>query len=325
MHLADLRVYHAPKTLGGASALKCSSVMSGMFYVQTCQRSLWVGLGSLTPPNEGSELGLASGLQLFEGQDAYHFLLRFLCGLESEIAGETDVFGQFKSAWSSFEQTGALIAGHLQPWVHRLFEDSKEMRSCYLQNLGGSSYGSLVRRLIKNECPNFGLDKRPVVLIGAGQLAQAVAPYFIEEKLVLANRNVDRLDSFYQALMGQFPKSLDHVRLAQSLDQLENYLSQSKAVIFCIPASSEPPQALKAGNSQIVLHLGGHQRDLDQWAGVEPLFALDDLFSLQHSLGNIRSVQIARARKACAERSILRSLGTSLCISHGWEDLASFA
>ena len=37
--------------------------------------------------------------ELYQGADAYGFLLRLASGLESEIAGETEIFGQIKEAW----------------------------------------------------------------------------------------------------------------------------------------------------------------------------------------------------------------------------------
>jgi len=36
-------------------------------------------------------------------------------------------------------------------------------------------------------------------------------------------------------------------------------------------------------------------------------------------------VQVSRARRACAEKAVLRSLGPSATQAHGWEDLAAFA
>jgi hypothetical protein len=52
---------------------------------------------------------------------------------------------------------------------------------------------------------------------------------------------------------------------------------------------------------------------------------LDDLFALEKSQGAVRSTQIIQAARACEEKAKLRSLGSSITIPHGWEDLALFA
>ena len=62
------------------------------FEIKTCQRTLF--LYGMTPELK-STFSLAK--RNYVGSDAYEFLLRFASGLESEIKGETDVFGHHPS------------------------------------------------------------------------------------------------------------------------------------------------------------------------------------------------------------------------------------
>jgi hypothetical protein len=49
------------------------------------------------------------------------------------------------------------------------------------------------------------------------------------------------------------------------------------------------------------------------------------LFEMLRVQTEQRSQQVARARRACGEKAVLRSLGNSATVPHGWEDLAAFA
>jgi hypothetical protein len=64
--------------------------------------------------------------------DAYAFLLRFACGLESKLVAETEIFGQIKQAWRDFSEPRLALARQLSPWIQQLFQDAKEIRAQYL-------------------------------------------------------------------------------------------------------------------------------------------------------------------------------------------------
>jgi hypothetical protein len=75
-----------------------------------------------------------------------------------------------------------------------------------------------------------------------------------------------------------------------------------------------------------VAHLGAAKDELATLqtpAGIEVL-GLDDIFELQASQDEVRQSQIKRARRVCRERARLRGMGPSICLPHGWEDLAAF-
>ena len=91
----------------------------------------------------------------------------------------------------------------------------------------------------------------------------------------------------------------------------------------------------RAGHSGRIVHLGmgtgqshckGHGETADSvWTGVPGLTSLTALFDMLRAQSDLRHVQVVRARRACAEKAVLRSLGANATQPHGWEDLAAFA
>jgi hypothetical protein len=300
MQLDSLRVIHGLKKSAGSPDLEHSAVNpSRVFFLDSCQRRLWVGASDAL---ESDSTLQKSALQNFKGVHAYLFLLRVATGLESEVKGETDIFGQLKEAWK------ANPVAELESWMQRLFEDAKEIRSRYLQGLGGASYGTLVRKLL----PETG----PVLILGAGQIARSVAPFLLDRGLVLWNRSPARLFEFHAELA---EKSAAQIQVAAS--EYEAW-TLAKSAVICVPISVP----ISSGEMPIV-HLGGYRHQAE-WASA-PQFKclvkyLDDVFELQRSQNELRFFQLAEAERACETRAKLRGLGGSLSIAHGWEDLATF-
>lgn len=288
------------------------------FVLDSCQRRLWVGLGEPAFPIP------SSSIEQYQGIDAYAFLLSVTTGLASQVVGETDIFGQFKEAWKSQEiNLSTEFRKGLSPWIQRLFEDTKEIRSLYLQNVGGSSYGSLLRKLLRD---HQALIQGPTLLIGAGQLACSVAPYLMDHELIISNRNKERAERLAAELRVLDPTAKIRV-LVDGEEELE-VLSRAAQVIVCVPIESDRDQkrieALAASQAQVV-HLGAREGECQNWAVLPEFHSLDDIFKIEKSQSSLRSLQVERAKNACEQKARLRALGGgSTSIAHGWEDLAVF-
>jgi hypothetical protein len=297
-----------------------------VFFLETCQRYIWIFSGESWGQSPFQLASYFENAEIFHGKEAYLFLLRVATGLESEVIGETDIFGQLKEAWKKVELTQRDLLSDLGSWMQKLFEDTKEIRSRFLQKLGGSSYGTLVRRLIRDLDQSVD-GQRPILLVGAGQIAQSIAPFLLENELWLWNRNPAHLCSLHQELS---LKSASIKKLISRESEEEGWRNAAHVVV-CIPLNLEMDRIrmewFRQGGIQnrSLIHLGGLRDQCGEWSNFPRFFSLDDLFKLQSSLGGIRTVQVAQAIKACEERAQLRSLGASLSIPHGWEDLACFA
>jgi hypothetical protein len=293
------------------------------FPLETCLRRMWISMSASSAPHH--RLASSIGAERHAGVEAYEFLLRTACGLESAIPGESDVFGQLKDSWQSFRKQGGEIVLALEPLMQRLFEDVKHIRSRHLSNLGAATYGGLVRTLLGKDAD------APTLVIGAGQMARAVLPYLPGRPLYISNRTV----AHAQRLLDEVGSSLvsaSQISIVEPYPDAELKLWRSAHnVILCIPATSEfdalrvrawgaRPEAL--GH---VLHLGILSAAGTQWQSISTLATLADLFALQSANQDHRQVQFQRASRECRERSRLRNLGGPLNLAHGWEDLSLFA
>lgn len=285
-------------------------------FINTCQRQIWV---------THKALNAEKFPEVYYGKGAYEFLLRVCTGLESAVVGETDVFGQVKEAWQFYQDNQTPFVPELFNWkrkiFHKLFEDTKEIRSRFLQGIGGSSYGSLVRLLFRKTKTDG-----PIFVLGAGQLTQSILPYLGDQKLFLWNRTQEKLTSLTAS------GNLTSFEILS--DEFEGWY-QAKHVLICIPVDIEQDAKriaawnLKKEKEGSLIHLGcrkgspGHS--LWNSAQADSFFTLDDLFELEKSQNAMRTLQIDRARRACTERAQLRELGSSITIPHGWEDLVAFS
>ena len=93
---------HRRQPLQGGRSDRAAADLPGACVIKTCLREVQV------TTREALDVGAlpaatADAGALYWGADAYGFLLRLASGLESEIAGETEIFGQIKQAWRDYE------------------------------------------------------------------------------------------------------------------------------------------------------------------------------------------------------------------------------
>jgi hypothetical protein len=324
MSLERLIVVHTRKMAREGGVIFTPDVLSpSAFAVETCLRRLWVSVS--TPSTTRYRASTAIGVERFTGVDAYEFLLRTACGLESAIAGESDVFGQLKEAWQSFRRERRDAAAALEPLMQRLFEDVKHIRSRHLCGLGATTYGSLVRTLLGTDAD------APTLLVGAGQMARAVLPYLPGRPLLVANRT----ESHARQLIDDLRPNLASASLIEVVDsapELEmSAWERASNVIVCVPPEPER-DALRVrawrsrpASGRRLLHLGILSPDGTPWHSIPALQTLSDLFGLQMANQNHRQHQLGRANRECRERARLRDLGGPISLAHGWEDLSLFA
>jgi len=288
-------------------------------------------MGTISGPERLCAEALRAGAEVYSATGAYAFLLRFATGLESAVRGETDVFGQLKEAWVHYKQNRGVLYRDLSPWMQRLFEDTKEIRSQYLQSVGGASYGSLVRQLlrtyIKQQGERLGADH--TLLVGAGPIALSVAPWLATGefgKLWVLNRTEKKaLHLADEVVARQGEKARPYILQGDIVSE-QSAWEAAKVVVLAVPLDHERDEQRRAKWPQgvPVVHLGTLRAEAPDWAQHENFFALDDLFEIQRQAEGIRGDRFTRALRACEERARLRAMGGSISIAHGWEDLAAF-
>ena len=329
MELQDLIVLHWRGAHQASGTAPESVSGQDVFLIDTCQRRVAVLADPAAHAAAVREFPADGVLESFSGSQAYAFLLRFACGLESKLVAETEIFGQIKQAWRIFSERGSALARQLSPWVQLLFQDAKAIRAQYLGHLGSASYGSQVRRLLGDE-PARGAT----LLIGAGHLAQSVAPWLAGAELWLYNRTAERALELSREVAKRDPARPIRVIEGGLAAELAGWRA-AQHVVVCIPGDAQlDAQRVAARREYLsaagsdgpgrVIHLGLGAAPPAPWSELPGVVSLGSLFDMLRSHSQLRARALQRAQHACLEKAVLRSLGASSSHPHSWEDLAAF-
>ena len=302
MRLPELQVLHLDAAAFPLTEADRTAARAGgeAWVIDTCQRTVIVSAGRAAHERIVARLPVASRAQGYAGTEAYAFLLRFACGLESRLVGECEIFGQIKESWREFASAPNPLSRKLDGWVQRLFKDTKEVRAGPLSRLGSASYGSQVRRLLGDA------SEGPTLLVGAGQLAQAVAPWIETPELLLWNRTVDRAHELARLVKERHPQRACRVLEASAAAELEAW-SRAGDVILCVPADEARDAAriaawqARAPHGGRIVHLGlGESNHRTLGAGVR----IDQPRGVvRHAQDPVRPARPAGgARAACVRR-----------------------
>jgi glutamyl-tRNA reductase len=258
-----------------------------VFRLSTCQREVEVQFPA--PLDFVGE----SSLELHRGVEGYRLLLEIGTGLRSAIAGETNVFGQLRAAWREYLQRAPEAAqGEFGVLMEAVFADTRAIRTHFLQDIGGNSYGTLTRKLLRTA------PGERVLIVGNGELARSVAPVLAGSELAIINRT---------------PPRTVPVGVRRVFDATEDRAAAAWAdhVVLCVPRHPELDArwlALLAARPTLqIIHLGCRRADAGRWAELRGLVTLDDLFDLRIAQQDRRSRQLELARAACRTRALLRA------------------
>src|SRR5262245_11942261 len=224
MVFEQLLVAHQRKQVKPAGAFVAFAADEERFAVETCLRRLLITQTTDTAIANAE----TAGVEFYRGVDAYDLLLRIASGLESEVPGESEVFGQFKQSWQTWRATHVESARALDSLMRKLFEDVKEIRSRHLTGLGAATYGSLARALLGAQAD------QPTLLIGAGEMAAAILPYLSGRPLYIANRTPERATALLAGLRRKADQAEQIEVLGSDLDSELAAWSKATNVIACV-------------------------------------------------------------------------------------------
>lgn len=312
--LRQLQILHASEALPALPPAFEAAAQSGEALVlHTCQRVMVLACRPEIVRALQQQLPAGAQAETCGGAAAYELLLRLACGLESRLAGETEVFGQFKQCWQEFQRARFDLAGHVSGLMQNLFRDVKDIRSRYLTGTGSASYGSLVRRVLNANAPDEA-SLAPVLLVGAGQLAQSVAPWLRNAELWIWNRSPERAEALAAELLRRDAQRVVRVLPSTCEAELAAWRA-ARDVIVCIPPDHErDAQRIDAWSHPRdergrVVHLGFNEvpalaQGAAHWAGVDPLLHLGHLYEMLRASNEQRAAQLEQARRACADKAL---------------------
>src|SRR6185436_5916920 len=158
--------------------------------------------------------------EVFEGKDAYNFLLEVVCGLRSPLIGETAVMGQFREFCATTRYPSSEWGWYLRRLTSDLLVDAKRVRSRHLEGLGSQSYGGMVRQHLRN-VPS-------VIVLGAGQLAEEILPWLAgKTDVTVCARTPQRA----QGLLAQYPD----IQLTQFTLEAAQAETRPTAIVIAAP------------------------------------------------------------------------------------------
>jgi len=242
------------------------------FSVETCLR--FIALSRRLPEK------LHSGMQVYQGQEAYQFMLGIACGLHSKIQGESEIFGQIKKAWQEHEDKKPL-----NTLMQHLFADTKRVRTDYLHGIGGQSYAGATQKLL-------GLKKdHSVLIIGAGQFGAMLATKLLPSvaRITLINRS---------------PKKHPLIETIVGWENLEEKMSHAQHVLVCIPVGRDAKldkriqAAWKKKHTGKLIHFGQMNFSETAWKDLPHFLGLSDVMALQNTQGEAKPQRVAQAFSA---------------------------
>lgn len=238
--------------------------------------------------------------QAWHDEAAYAHLLEVVCGLHSPIVGETEVLHQFKIFADSLLPDQA----HWRELCQRLLADARSIRSAYLIGLGSRSYGSAVRRRVR--------DCSRIALLGTGMLAREIVPF-----LVRGDRTID--------LWGRQPQgSITAAGLTyRSLAGPPLSIDDAAALIVAAPVNAAVIADLASRYRRTILLIdlraeGAH----DPAPPIAPVVTLADVFAEFEAVAQETASRVSAAKAAIAECARTFAGRVKLNPS-GWHDLCA--
>ena len=185
----------------------------------------------------------------------------------------------------------------------------------------GTAGGDPINRIAREELEPF---------CEALFIQQPRPPWIETGELLIWNRTPARAVELSRLVQERAPTQ--HVTVLEGSEEAELAAwGRASDVVLCVPEEAARDARRIAAWQQAnrkagrIVHLGLGDGASPAWAGVAGLTSLVALFDMLRSQQDQRALQVRRARRACAEKALLRSLGTSTTQAHGWEDLAAFA
>ncbi len=261
-----------------------------------------MGLDVLTQHlSQGHDTDKMSHLYQKCGDEAKKHLFALVCGLDSMVLGETEIFGQVKNAYKQ-----ALEAGATKGVLNRLFQKSfsvgKRIRTNTRIQMGATSVGNVAVDLAEKI---FGkLKGCHVMIIGAGETSRLVAQSMISRgasQLTVTNRSMERAKALADELNGE----------VVPFDSWEDALVQADVVVS---STGAPEPVLRAAQIESVRRMRKFRplflidiavpRDIEAQAGeIEEvyLYDIDKLQQLASSARDSRAKQVELCEQMIAE------------------------
>ena len=226
--------------------------------------------------------------------DALVHMCKVASGIDSQVLGEQEIFGQFKKALKTAKDL-KIIDSKLSNLANKVIEIAKRARTETNIGLNSLSVGGLALKLVRNifEKP----QNQNVLVVGAGSLANSLIKNLYKNginKINLVNRSIKKIKLFDE-----------YEIISSSLDNLHNALETSDIVIASsdtdIPligkGAIENALAKRKNKPILLIDLGVPRNIEEEIRNIEQayLFSIDDLEKISQENYGQRSIEAEKA------------------------------
>ena len=285
--------------------LKLDKRISGFFGLSTCNRTEIYFYGDRGVENDVLELTKEAlnisdipdkNFYIYDGLKALEHMCRVCCGIDSQVVGEQEIFGQFKNAYNS-AKAFKTVGKELMIYVEKVFEIAKKVRTETKIGINPLSVSGLSFNLLKEIFENP--ENKQVLVIGGGDLAKSIIKNLFDKGLrsiSAINRTIKEIKISEDFSIIPMPLNLVHRELVNA------------DIIICSASSLTPiigkgavENALKnRGNKPMMII------DLAVPRNVEPeikdlelvyLFSIDDIEKISQDNLEERLVEAGRGKE----------------------------
>ncbi len=163
--------------------------------------------------------------------EAARHLCRVVSGLDSMMLGETEIFGQVKTAYKTAHSAGA-TAGVLNRLFQRAFSVGKKVRTETRIQEGATSVGNVAVDLAEKI---FGhLKDSEVMILGAGEMSRVTAQSLVSRgarSIFVSNRSFDRAEELAAEMGGSAVRFDEWQRVLERVDIVISSTGSPHAIV----------------------------------------------------------------------------------------------
>jgi glutamyl-tRNA reductase len=231
-----------------------------------------------------------------------HHLFKVAAGLDSMVIGETEIFGQLKSAYElafTHQHTGARLNKAFQ----RAFNVAKHIRTATNIQRGSVSVMSAAVELAEKIFSN--LADHEVLVIGAGETSEKTARALQSrgvKRITVTNRSPERATELAAELGGS---TVPFENWPEAFERIDIAISSTAAPQHILNRAKLEPLMRRRRNRPLLLIDIAVPRDIDPAVNALDnvyLYNVDDLQSIADDYLHLRQEEVARCEKIIAEK-----------------------
>ena len=285
--------------------LKLDKKISGFFGLSTCNRTEIYFYGDKGVENNVLKLTKEAlnisdipdkNFYIYDSLKALEHMCRVCCGIDSQVVGEQEIFGQFKNAYNS-AKAFKIVGKELMIYVEKVFEIAKKVRTETKIGINPLSVSGLSFNLVKEIFENP--ENKQVLVIGGGDLAKSIIKNLFDKgvrSISAINRTIKEIKISEDFSIIPMPLNLVHREIVNT------------DIVIC-SASSLTPIIGKGAVENALKNRGNRPMmiiDLAVPRNVEPeikdlelvyLFSIDDIEKISQDNLEERLVEAGRGKE----------------------------